>query len=353
MLLRVAVDSLPVHGVVQQGAAPRQHQVAAQATHSVLERPPLAPTAGAAKVAPALVNKAPPQALTCIGTSQGNGQTAGAPSTYGTQSKVHHSRVFVLCCAVDAPARAAVLNMVQFNGLHGCPRCLTVATHKDGGMRYIVPPAEARTHSQVVRDMHIAQATQSTVNGIKGPSALMSLDGFNLGKEISAEYMHCVLLGVTRQITEVFFSTTSCSERVYVGNPSSVREVNSRLLSIQSPHCITRLPRRIDDRVHWKASEWKHWLLFYALPCLDDLTPQEYWRHLAKLSEAAHIFLTEEISARQIDYTGKVLSSFVVRAHTTRTQAGCTLLPPRPGRAIYPHHYQWMLTVVSTNTHSE
>lgn len=71
--------------VVQQGAAPRQHQVAAQATHSVLERPPLAPTAGAAKAAPALLNKAPPRASTCIGTSQGNGQTAGTPSTSGVE----------------------------------------------------------------------------------------------------------------------------------------------------------------------------------------------------------------------------------------------------------------------------
>ncbi|KAH8021097.1 hypothetical protein HPB51_012381 [Rhipicephalus microplus] len=69
----------------KKGAAPRQHQVAAQATLSVLERPPLAPTAGAAKAAPALLNKAPPRASTCIGTSQGNGQTAGTPSTSGVE----------------------------------------------------------------------------------------------------------------------------------------------------------------------------------------------------------------------------------------------------------------------------
>lgn len=45
---------------------------------------------------------------------------------------MHRSRVFVLGCTVDMPARAAVLNMVQFNGIHGCPWCFTTATHQEG-----------------------------------------------------------------------------------------------------------------------------------------------------------------------------------------------------------------------------
>ncbi|KAH6921085.1 hypothetical protein HPB50_027927 [Hyalomma asiaticum] len=44
-----------------------------------------------------------------------------------------------------------------------------------GGMRYTGQPAEARTHSQVIRDMHIAFVSESTVHGFKGPSALMNL----------------------------------------------------------------------------------------------------------------------------------------------------------------------------------
>ncbi|KAL3195035.1 hypothetical protein MRX96_015993 [Rhipicephalus microplus] len=117
-----------------------------------------------------------------------------------------------------------------------------------------------------------------------------------------------------RKITEALFSTTSCSERFYIGSPPSVREGNSRLLSIQPPHCITRLSRRIDDRAHLKASEWKHWLLFYARPCLDYLISQEYWRHLAELSEAVHNLLTKEISARQMDYSERLLSKFATRS---------------------------------------
>ena len=33
-------------------------------------------------------------------------------------------KVNLLCCTFDLPARAAVMNINQFNGFFGCPRCL-------------------------------------------------------------------------------------------------------------------------------------------------------------------------------------------------------------------------------------
>lgn len=38
------------------------------------------------------------------------------------------SRVFVVCCCVDSPARASVLNMKQYNGYYGCSWCLEEGT---------------------------------------------------------------------------------------------------------------------------------------------------------------------------------------------------------------------------------
>lgn len=47
-------------------------------------------------------------------------------------SEVHRSRAYVLCCCVDAPARAAVQNMILFNGSFGCPWCLITGEHLEG-----------------------------------------------------------------------------------------------------------------------------------------------------------------------------------------------------------------------------
>lgn len=63
------------------------------------------------------------------------GVTAMKPIVWEHQACVHRSRVFVLCCAVDAPARAAVLNMKMFNGHHGCLRCFSKTDHQEGEHR--------------------------------------------------------------------------------------------------------------------------------------------------------------------------------------------------------------------------
>ncbi|KAL1470607.1 hypothetical protein MTO96_004558 [Rhipicephalus appendiculatus] len=40
---------------------------------------------------------------------------------------VMRSSLYAIFCCVDAPARASVCNMVQFNGLFGCPWCYSCA----------------------------------------------------------------------------------------------------------------------------------------------------------------------------------------------------------------------------------
>ncbi|KAG0443402.1 hypothetical protein HPB47_014960 [Ixodes persulcatus] len=213
----------------------------------------------------------------------------------------HVSKAFILCCSVDAPARAAVQNMVLFNGFFGCPWCLIKGEHEEGCVRYVSDEAPApRTSELVARDMELALRLGSPVNGIKGPSALMNLQGFDLVAGVSVEYMHCVLQGVVRQITELFFSSTSSRQAYYIDTRQSVVKVDKRLRGIKPPHCITRLPRSIEERGFWKASEWKQWLLFYALPCLMDILPQLYWKHLCKLSEAVHILLRDSLTLHDI-----------------------------------------------------
>nr|XP_054931071.1 uncharacterized protein LOC126538922 isoform X2 [Dermacentor andersoni] len=193
------------------------------------------------------------------------------PVTWTYQNRVHTSWPFVLCCSVDAPARAAVLNMVPFNGYFGCPWCLIRGEHVEG---------------------------LDFVNGQ------------------SVEYMHCVLQGVSKQLTEAILTSTNSNQRFYVGAPSVAAKIESRLLAIKPPHCVTRLPRPLKDRGHWKASEWRQWILFYALPCLDGILHPEYWKHLSRLSEGIHILLQEELGARDIDRAEALLSNFVCRCKT-------------------------------------
>ncbi|KAM7308338.1 hypothetical protein ISCGN_011972 [Ixodes scapularis] len=49
--------------------------------------------------------------------------------TWNCEGQTVQSRVRVVCCCVDAPARAAVLNAKQYNGYFGCSFCLQEGTY--------------------------------------------------------------------------------------------------------------------------------------------------------------------------------------------------------------------------------
>ncbi|XP_049517796.1 uncharacterized protein LOC125943205 [Dermacentor silvarum] len=181
-------------------------------------------------------------------------------------------------------------------------------------MRYtMVSPVEQRTSHRVKSEMHLATRFRDTINGLKGPSALMNLKGLDLVNGYSVEYMNCVLQGVAKQLTETILASSNSDQRFYSGAPSALSRIDVRLLSIKPPHCITRLPRSIQERSHWKASEWRNWLLFYALPCLNDILHQEYWRHLSKLCEGIYMLLQEELTVPEIDKAESLLKNFVSR----------------------------------------
>ncbi|KAH7978145.1 hypothetical protein HPB49_004611 [Dermacentor silvarum] len=94
------------------------------------------------------------------------------------KGNIYVSKPYVLCFSVDAPARASVQNMVTFNGYFGCTWCLNPGEHREGSMRYtMVSPMEQRTSDRVKSEMHLASRLKDTINGLKGPSALMNLKG--------------------------------------------------------------------------------------------------------------------------------------------------------------------------------
>lgn len=78
-------------------------------------------------------------------------------------------------------------------------------------------PDVERTMSGVKRDMSLAARLKTPVNGLKGMSPLTKLAHFDLVWGYTVEYMHCVLLGVTRQFTDYWFDSSNNSEAYYIG----------------------------------------------------------------------------------------------------------------------------------------
>ena len=58
------------------------------------------------------------------------------------------------------------------------------------------------------------------------------------------------------------------------------------------------------------ANELRAWLLYYSLPCLEDILPKVYLDHFALLVEAIHNLLKESISQDQIKWANSCLDLF-------------------------------------------
>ncbi|KAG0444335.1 hypothetical protein HPB47_013914 [Ixodes persulcatus] len=213
------------------------------------------------------------------------------PVVWKHEGIAHTSRAYVLCWCLDAPARAAVQNCILFNGYMGCPYCLTRGEHLDGCLRYVnLKDTTPRTPAGVLRDMEIARELGGTfpINGYFGPSPTVNLPHFNLVWGFTVEYMHAVLLGVAKQVTEMQLSSSNSQERYYIGS--------------QDPSALGATGRRPSGAI---------WLLYYWLPSTLGILPEQYWLHVKKLVEAIHILLSSTMTAASVDRAETLLRSFV------------------------------------------
>lgn len=230
----------------------------------------------------------------------------------------------VLACTCDLPARCLLCNGMQYNGENGCWKCLqpgqTVKTGVRGHSRAFLyqddnPKGPLRT-SESVKENGVEAARRQKrgvsryiVNGVKGPSWFSLLKHFDLVRGMGIDYMHGVLLGVQKLLLTLWFSPTFSKERFSIF--LKVEYVDERLSQILPSSEIKRLPRSISEHLkYWKASELRSFLLFYGLPTLYGLLPDNYFSHYTLFVHAIFILLQESISQADLQEADRLLDGF-------------------------------------------
>ena len=229
-------------------------------------------------------------------------------------NSVINSKFITLLCITDSVARPAVLNMTLFNGKYGCTYCYEKGQHVPGkGVRRMYPYRKrihCRTDAEMRRHMDEAYKSNEKKFGIKGLSALLILPNFDLHKGTDIDSMHNVYLGVVKLHTSLLLHGKA-SDCWYAGNPTQLSSINSRLLKIRPPSRISRKPRDVESMKHWKASEWRNWILYYAIPCLEDIIRPCDLKHLSLLSRATFILNKDSIDAGQLQEAELLLKQYV------------------------------------------
>lgn len=233
-------------------------------------------------------------------------------------TEVVNVKVHAILSPVDSVARCFLQNITQFNGKFGCSLCLHPGQHVKVGNGYTRVycgnEGIARTMEQHHRDAEQAVAENIPINGVKGVSLLMLLPTFNITVSFPPEYMHAVLLGVVKYFFFMWFDSKYNQCTWYIGSKKFI--FNDRLLNIHPPCELTRTPRALEDMKLYKASEWKNMLLYYSLPCLQGLLPNNYFKHWSLLVFSVHKFLADRITEENFKDAEKALRKFVFEMET-------------------------------------
>ncbi|VDI09445.1 Hypothetical predicted protein [Mytilus galloprovincialis] len=186
------------------------------------------------------------------------------------------TRAMMIVATMDLQARAYVLQMTQHNGKHGCLYCLEPGKVVKSGKAncrsypYRDVDPEPRTKENIKSDAQEAIASGKRVHGINSESVLSCLPYFDVTTNVVIDYMHGILLGILKKLMSLWFDSKNSKEPFYIGK--RVDEVDSIIKTIQPPYFLRRLSRKINGNYnHWKASEFRSWLLYFSLPALQNI----------------------------------------------------------------------------------
>ena len=206
-------------------------------------------------------------------------------------------KAYLLAATMDLPARALVLQMMNFNAASSCHRCYHTGESfqtQAGGTVHVYDDslAELRSDDDVKSDARKAIAEGYVQRGVKGPSPLMFLSVFSYTKGTMIDAMHGPFLGLQKNLLTLLFDQRYRNEDFSCFDKAE--EYSRRLRGIKPPMSVKRYPRGLEHLGHYKASELAMILILY-LPGLYGIIPENYMVSMAHLSNALYLLYQVDI----------------------------------------------------------
>ncbi|KAK3917754.1 65-kDa microtubule-associated protein 2 [Frankliniella fusca] len=220
--------------------------------------------------------------------------------------------VFLLFGTCDVPAKASFMNMKGHSGYFSCPKCLVKGekSPRTGNVMVFLHEdnLEPRTDENYKEFVSESVKIKDDYKGVFGPSILSFMTASSFISSVSIDSMHCVQLGVTKQLINLWFNPTFSSEKFSLSQKTEI--VNRRLLSLKLPHFVQRSPVGVDKLSYWKATLLRNFLLYFALVVMKGVMQLEYFDHLSLLVEAISLLNSPSISDLDIQKADELLCQF-------------------------------------------
>ena len=186
----------------------------------------------------------------------------------------------ISCIIADAPARSFLKCTVPYNAYYGCEKCEVKGQWKG---RVIFKNRSSRLRS----DESFKIMSNARHHNSKSPFSDLNV---GLVTQVPLDYMHLVCLGVVRKFINIWVKGKP-PHRLSLKN---VQSISSKLISLcqNIPAEFARKPRALTELDHFKATEFRLFLLYTAPVSLIDILSEEKYKHFMYLHTAMFILIS-------------------------------------------------------------
>ena len=206
----------------------------------------------------------------------------------------------------DAPAKAFIKATKMFNAKHGCDRCSSISINVSGTATYRNILFTSRNNCDFRSNLYVEHQ--------KSISPLVDLP-IDMITCFNIDYMHCVLLGVTKKLLRIYLNKEKAIKPEYKLSDLQINRINNRLeyikKSITNDFC--RKTRTLNELDRFKATELRQFLLYSGRTALKGILHPEYYNHFLIFNVAISIlvspFLSKDVNLTS--YAHKLLEYFI------------------------------------------
>ena len=221
----------------------------------------------------------------------------------GVKWKGKYIPLYIRALIADAPARAFILNHKGHNSASPCSKCKVVEQFIQRTMCFLSIFNEPRSNIEYL------YATDQNHHLRNRESALAYLN-FNMVTHIPFEYMHLICLGVMKKFV------TAIVEKIYKCKKLTkfdVQKISNRLLTIQSycPYEFARKPRRIEEYVHYKATEFRQLLLYTGPIVFRNILEEDPYTHFLLIHSACRALSKSQVCEADLEFAEVSLKVYV------------------------------------------
>lgn len=224
-------------------------------------------------------------------------------------------KVPVILGTCDGPAKTTFFNFKPHSGYCSCPVCLINGEKSKRTGDVLVFPHEQdialRTEENYREHLALASQNQQDSDvskGVKGPTLLSSMLVTFMCLSTAIDSLHNCYLGLTKQLLNLWFNP--CYHDQPFSLSKHVGAVNEKLMSLNLPHFVQRLPVGVDKLSYWKASLCRNFLFYFSLPVLKGTLKPIYYEHFRCFVEAITLLNSNSISPADLIKADELLQSF-------------------------------------------